>query len=357
MKYIEIEGYKSIRKARIELNPINILIGSNGAGKSNFLSFFEFLNNLYERKLREYVALRGGVDKMLYQGSEVTNAIYARIQFDSNAYAFELTKSKTGVGFVFTKEELWHDKDPGSNKPTDISDYRTEAGIKTSNSTLAGDLRGHMNSFKKYHFHDTGENSPFNKLSHIQNDIYFLYDKGENLAAFLFNIQNQDRLFYNRIVSTIQSIAPYFSDFYFQPNKEGYIQLQWQDKHSSTIYGGSDLSDGTIRFIALAALFLQPELPSAIIIDEPELGLHPYAISMLAEMIKFAAKKNTQVIVATQSADLLNHFETKDVITVDQHNGESIFRRLSEKNYDLWLDDYKLGDLWQQNIIQGGQPM
>ena len=354
MNYIEIEGYKSIRKARIDLNPINILIGSNGSGKSNFLSFFEFLNNLYERKLQEYVALRGGEDKMLYQGSKVTDAIYAKIQFDRNAYSFEVTKGETG--FIFTKEELWHDKDPGTNKPTDISDYRTEAGIKTSNLTVAGDLRGHMNSFKKYHFHDTGRNSPFNKPSHIQNDIYYLYDKGENIAAFLFNIQNQNRIVYNRIVSTIQSIAPYFSDFYFQPNNEGYIRLQWQDKYSSTVYGVSDLSDGTIRFIALAALFLQPELPSAIIIDEPELGLHPFAISKLAGMIQAAAAKDVQVIAATQSADLINHFEAKDVVTVDQREGESRFRRLAEEEFNQWLDEYSIGDLWQRNIIQGGQP-
>ena len=325
MNSIEIEGYKSIRKASIDLNPINILIGPNGSGKSNFLSFFEFLNNLYERKLKAYVALRGGVDKMLYQGSKVANTIYARIQFDKNAYAFELAKSETG--FIFTKEELWHDKDSGTNKTTNISNYRTEAGIKTSNLTLADDLRGHMNSFKQYHFHDAGRNSLFSKLSHIQNDIYFLYDRGENLAAFLFNIQNQNPIVYNRIVGTVQSIAPYFSDFYFLPNNAGYIQLQWQDKYNATIYGASDLSDGTIRFIALAALFLQPELPSTIIIDEPELGLHPHGISKLAAMIRFAAQNHTQVIVATQSEDLLNHFESKDIITVDQRNGETLFRR------------------------------
>jgi predicted ATPase len=325
MNYIEIEGYKSIRKARIELNTINILSGPNGSGKSNFLSFFEFMHNLYERKLKEYVALRGGVDKMLYQGSTVTDAIYARIQFDKIGYAFELTKND--AGFIFTKEELWHDNDAGEGKPTDISSLKTEAGIKISALALADELRTQMNSFKKYHFHDTGGNSPFNATNHIQNDIYFLYDHGENLAAFLFNIQTRKPLIYNRIVAVIQGIVPYFSGFYFQPNEAGYLRLQWQGKHSSTLYSVSDLSDGTIRFIALAALFLQPKLPSIMIIDEPELGLPPHAISKLAAMIRFAAQNHTQVIVATQSTDLLNHFEAKDVITVDQHNGESLFIR------------------------------
>jgi len=321
MNYIEIQGYKSIKKARIDLNPINILIGSNGSGKSNFLSFFDFLGSLYERRLQQYVALRGGEDKMLYQGSNVSDSIYAKIQFDRNAYSFEVTK--TGAGFIFTKEELWHDK----HNPTNIPNIRTEADIKIRDLTSVDDLRSQMNSLRKYHFHDTGGKSPLNRLSHIQNDIYFLYDKGENLAAFLFNIQQQNQELYSKLVGTIQSIAPYFSDFYLQPNDGGYVQLQWQDKYSPKVYGPTDFSDGTIRFIALAALLLQPKLPPVIIIDEPELGLHSFAVSKLAGMIQHAADKKTQVIVATQSEGLLNHFESKDLITVDQRNGESLFQR------------------------------
>jgi predicted ATPase len=148
------------------------------------------------------------------------------------------------------------------------------------------------------------------------------------------------------IVKTIQSIAPYFSDFYFQPNAEGYIRLQWQDKYSSTIYGASDISDGNIRFIALATLLMQPNIPPCIIIDEPELGLHPFAISKLAGMIQSASAKGTQVIIATQSADLVNHFEPDAIVTVDQVNGESVFKRLDGEELSVWLEDYSIGDLW-----------
>ena len=213
-----------------------------------------------------------------------------------------------------------------------------------------------MEGFRKYHFHDTGTKSPFTQMSHIENDIYYLYEKGENLAAFLYNIQMVNPKVYQRIVSTIQSVAPYFSDFFFQPNKENYIRLQWKDKFSNVVYGVNDLSDGTIRFIALATLFMQPELPQTIIIDEPELGLHPAAISKLAGLIKSVASKQCQVILATQSTDLISHFEPEDIITVDRISGESVFRRLDSESLSVWLDEYTVDDLWKRNIITSGQP-
>ena len=354
MEHIEIIGYKSIRKLELGLKPINILIGSNGSGKSNFLSFFEFLNKLYDQKLTEHINTLGGEDKILHKGSKVTESISSKIRFGRNAYSFRLKRGADS--FVFASEGLWYDGNPYVENPIEISNFKSEARIKEYTKLRADFIRGYLNSFKKYHFHDTGKLSPFNTQSNIENDIYFLYEKGENLAAFLFNIQKKNRIVYTRIINTIQSIAPFFSDFYFPQTEDKTIKLQWQNKYSSTIYGATDLSDGTIRFIALATLFLQPDLPSTIIIDEPELGLHPFAISKLAGMIQSAAAKNTQVIVATQSADLVNHFNANAIITVDQKNGESSFNRLHEDDLSQWLDEYSIGDLWQKNIIPGGQP-
>ncbi len=172
----------------------------------------------------------------------------------------------------------------------------------------------------------------------------------------MYCIKEEDIKIYNRILKTIQSIAPFFSDFFLQPNADGYVRLQWQDKYSSNIYGANDFSDGTLRFIALTTLFMQPKIPETIIIDEPELGLHPFAITKLAGMIKSAASKGVQVIIATQSADLVNHFDAEQVITVDQVDEESRFERLNSGKLSQWLDDYSIGDLWQRNIIKGGQP-
>jgi predicted ATPase len=352
MDFIEIEGYKSIKNIHLKLNPINVLIGSNGSGKTNFISFFEFLNALYNGRLKEYISLRGGMDKILHKGSNITTQLSFNTSFSNKQNGYRATLSLGDENLIFSNEYLVYNQNNGK----DISNFGTEANIKVTDNFRAKYVIKHLNSFRKYHFHDTSKNSPFTQLSHIENDQYFLYEDGRNLASFLFEIQKSNKITYNRIIKTIQSVVPYFSDFFFHPNKEGYIRLLWQNKFSSTTYGASDLSDGTIRFIALVTLFMQPNLPASIIIDEPELGLHPFAISKLAGMIQSVASRDVQVIIATQSADLVNHFNPNDIITVDQFEGESVFTRLSEDDLKNWLDVYSVGDLWQRNILQGGQP-
>jgi len=281
MDYIEISGYKSIYKERIDLKPINLLIGANGSGKSNFISFFEFLNRLYNRNLNEYIALKGGVNKVLHKGQKVTDKIAFKLEFGNGRNGYSAGLSLGTDGFIFTDERLIYHSDRG----VDISRSDREARIKTTDNFRAKYVIRFLNGFRKYHFHDTSDKSPFTTLSHIENDIYYLYTNGANLAAFLYDIKLKDKIVYNRIIKTIQSIAPYFSDFELSPNSESYLRLQWKDKYSDVIYGVTDLSDGTIRFIALTILFLQPDLPDTIIIDEPELGLHPTAIAKLAGMI------------------------------------------------------------------------
>jgi predicted ATPase len=351
MDYVHIKGYKSIKDAKIELRPINILIGANGSGKSNFLSFFEFLNNLYERKLTEYIALNGGEDKFLHHGGKVPQEIEATLSFEKERNGYSFLIEKGSEGFVFKHENLLF-----LNHPKDISNFEKEANIKRSEIYRKKYVLSYLEGLKKYHFHDTGKNSPFNKTSNLTTDMNFLYEKGDNLSSFLHLIQLSNSIVYSRIIKTIQGIAPYFSDFFFQPNTEGYLRLQWQDKFSSNVYGATDLSDGTIRFIALTVLLMQPQLPQTIIIDEPELGLHPFAIAKLAGMIQSVAAKGTQVIVATQSTDLMSYFNPDDIIAVDQHDGASVFNRLKQEELDIWLTDYSLGDLWKRNIITEGQP-
>ncbi len=350
--FINIAGYKSIKNYNIPIRPINILIGANGSGKSNFVSFFEFLNFMSNRKLKEYVGMRGGEDKLLYNGSKHTQEISFELSFDNAKNGYKATLKLGDAGFIVQNEYLVYMNNNGRN----IASYGPEANIKSTDNYRAKYVIGFLNSLRKYHFHDTSKNSPFTNVSQKDIDSLYLYEDGRNLAAFLYSVHEAHKIVYNRIIKTIQSIAPYFSDFFFQPDVNGGIRLLWQDKFSDTIYGANNFSDGTMRFIALATLFLQPYLPSTIIIDEPELGLHPFAITKLAGMIKSVASRGSQVIIATQSADLVNHFDAEDIIVVDHIHGETHFRRLESSVLAEWLDDYSIGELWQRNMIQGGQP-
>lgn len=354
MDRITIQGYKSFRDLTLQLRGLNLLIGGNGAGKSNFLSLFELLGNVYDKRLKQYVATIGGVDKLLYQGRKTTSRISLTIGQGQNSYLLSLMESDGKL--IVEHEKLGYTSSWGNSSSIDIADYEDEANIKTYSGARRGDyIKEYLSQIRKFHFHDTGRRSPFTNESHVVNDAYHLYEHGENLASVLYAIQKKHPAVYNRIVRVIQSVAPYFSDFFFQTSEAETIRLQWQDKYSATIYGPSDLSDGTIRFIAMATLFMQPRLPRVIIIDEPELGLHPIALQKLASLIKTATRRGTQVIAATQSAELISQFDPEDILTVDQQEDGTAIRRLNAEELADWLDSYTLGDLWKQNIIRGGQ--
>lgn len=355
MNSITIKGYKSFKDITVHLGKINILIGSNGAGKSNFLSLFALLGNAYEGFLARTVAISGGVDKLLHNGRKSTDHIFIDVREGVNSYRLQLMESDGTL--IVENESIGYSSIPNKWTYYDIANYKSETALKGYNGMARGDyIKRYISQIKKFHFHDTGRKSPFTGESNIVNDSYHLYSKGGNLAAFLYGIMTKHPLVYKRIVRVIQSVAPFFHDFYLVPNESGNVRLQWKDKFSEVIYGPNDLSDGTIRFIALTILFMQPDLPKVIVIDEPELGLHPVAIDKLAGLIKMAANKGTQVIAATQNAELISNFEPSDILTVDQRDGQSEIKRLNADDLSQWLNDYTIGDLWKQRIMKGGQP-
>lgn len=272
-----------------------------------------------------------------------------------NFYGLDLMESDGSL--IVENEKLGYSSPCGSQSYYNITQYRPETNLKEYQGATRGDyIKKYMSEIKKFHFHDTGRRSPFTGESNIVNDSYILYSQGDNLAAFIYGIMQNHHLVYKRIVRVIQSVAPFFHDFYLEPNESGGVRLQWRDKFSEVIYGPNDLSDGTIRFIALTVLFMQPKLPKVIVIDEPELGLHPVAIEKLAGLIKSAASRGTQVIAATQNAELISNFAPQDILTVDQRDGESEIKRLNADDLTIWLNDYTIGDLWKQRIMKGGQP-
>jgi len=210
-----------------------------------------------------------------------------------------------------------------------------------------------MRTWRRFHFHDTGASA---LAKHKLEDNRVLRAEGDNLAPFLFAQKTVAPGAYRRIVEAVRAVAPFFDDFVLTPDaiNPAVIQLAWRHRADDALFTADSLSDGTLRFICLATLLLQPELPSLIVIDEPDLGLHPFAITQLAALVRAAASK-TQIVLATQSVTLLDQFDAGDVIVAERSNGESTFRRLNEAALDDWRQEYSLGELWLKNVL-GGRP-
>lgn len=352
-----VEGYKSIKKCDISFRKINVLIGSNGAGKSNFVSAFAFLQNILAKNLQVYVA-RSGVNSLLYKGRKVTEEIAFKVYFGNNSYGFNLVPTDDNR-LIFRKEFFGYHE--GYNNESNVargnSESMWDAGVHNRIDQYVIPILKKQN-WRVYHFHDTGQNARVKQEHNISNNKMLLFDAA-NLAAFLYRLKRHYKKTYDEIVQTIQLIAPYFSDFVLEPQEgnEEQIVLKWQQKGCEDIFNASQLSDGTLRFICLATLLLQPhELqPATIIVDEPELGLHPYAITIFAEMVRQLSNEK-QIIISTQSVELLDEFDVEDVMVVDRGENGSEFKRLNEADLKAWLEeDYALGELWKKNVL-GGRP-
>ena len=352
LSQVVIRGYKSIKECKLDLKNINVLIGSNGAGKSNFVSMFALLQSINYKEL-DFYSQKKGVSSLFYNGPKSTRSIFFAFVFNQNVYSFKLELSEENR-LVFKDESL--------------IDIEKREGFQAVESGYANDERkifkelAHLftgqQQWRVYHFHDTGSTSTM-KMEHNLSNSKTLMQDASNLAAFLYRLRNHYPAEYGNILKAIQLIAPYFKDFELEPmeyNRE-LIILRWLQKGCESVFNASQLSDGTLRFICLATLLLQPtELqPSVIIIDEPELGLHPFAIAIFAEMVQSAAV-DRQIILATQSVELLDCFDVEDVVVVDIGDNGSEFKRLDAEQLKLWLEnDYTLGELWNKNIF-GGRP-
>ena len=360
---ITVEGFKSIASIEnLKLGAINVLIGPNGSGKSNFIQVFSFLNAIREGQLQEYVARAGGADRLLRFGARVTPSMHIHIRFAEEINQYGLVLSATADDRLYPSEEVvyyWGDKRRYREPYHELLPPQgAEAAISNPNSQkIARYVRQHLTSWRLYHFHDTSIDSPMKKTGDV-NDNRFLRPNGSNLAAFLYFLKVREEAAYNLIRRTVQRAAPFFDDFTLEPLQlnPDKIRLEWRHDGSDAYFDASSLSDGTLRFIALATLFLQPQrfCPSVILVDEPELGLHPAAVGLLAALIKQAAV-TTQVIVSTQSSLLLDHFTPEDVLVADRVDGGTQFTRLDSAQLEAWLEDYSLGQLWEKNEL-GGRP-
>ena len=358
---ISIRNFKSIRHLEdFELRDINVLIGSNGAGKSNFISFFNFLNQVVNQNLESYTAKKGGADTFLYFGKKISSYLGLKIVFENenkllNDYVITLEPTNDEK-FIIKAEEArfktftneWH-----LDKQLHKGVY--ESNINSRYSGIASWVGHYLKSFKIHHFHDTSDTAEVKGFSDIEDNRLFRED-ASNLPAFLYSLNLNYPQNFNRIEKTIRRIAPFFDCFDLREsqNLKGKIRLEWKEIGSDKPFNAHHLSDGTLRMICLTTLLLQPQLPNAVIIDEPELGLHPSALNILSGLIRSASQKS-QIIISTQSTSFINQFLPEDIIVVERQDNQSTFKRLNAEDLADWLEDYTLGEIWEKNII-GGRP-
>jgi predicted ATPase len=366
LEKIHIEGYKSIKEMDLEIRNLNVLIGANGSGKSNFISLFKFLRNVIEQRLQYYVRY-SSANRILHYGSQETKLMTISLDFSPNLYKVSFTPSLNDGLFIEKEEIAFWNKSYGQPLWTRLATAQIESEIEKASSQYpaAKYVYNFLNSWRVYHFHDTSDTALVKKKNKI-NDNLFLREDASNLAAFLYRMKIESPKHYARIVKTIQLVVPLFKDFLLRPDLVNgeVIQLEWVSKKTDYIFSGSDLSDGSLRFICLATMLLQPKRPDLILLDEPELGLHPSAITILASLIRKASHES-QLIIATQSADLISLFDAEHIIVAENNDGISQYKRLDMAQLSYWLNEYSsegpmaqkytLGEIWNKNII-GGQP-
>ncbi len=368
---IKIKGFRSL--ADVELSDMpsaTVLIGANGSGKTNFMRFLDMLSwMLTWRRLQQYVQLQGGADDQLFGGSATTPFIQAEIRMrtglDRRDYGFTLAHAHpdrllfAGERFRFSTidsgtDPSWHHLGSG----------HLEARIvETAQSPdVPEGVRGHaflvkilMSNWEIFRFQDTSKTSSFMKSWEVSDNLHLRGDGG-NLAAVLYRLEQEDLTRYETICRQIGRVLPGFDRFDIHEDY-GKVLLRWRARWSDKSFGAHLTSDGSLRFFALVTLLNLPPgmLPDVIMLDEPELGLHPAAIALLGGLIKSLSVER-QVIVATQSPLLVDSFDLDQIFVLDLKDGCTTCRKLDAESYQHWLDDgYSAGDLWRMNLF-GGRP-
>ena len=377
ISHIKLSGFRSIKSAELDFNNLNVFIGANGSGKSNFMSFFQMLEFYLSSDdgLSQYVGRYGGANSLMYYGTQTTKSIAAGLTFlttsGENTYNVELGE-QTGGRLYFKDETVcFNPKDSAGNleKRSPIS---LGAGIASSRLTQVFNdtesyeqfqittirtIRNIMRRWRFYQFHNTALDSYIRGASSIKDSGYLRSDAG-NLAAFLHDMRDKHPDAFKSVVYTMKQITPYMETIKLNPDfNPEYVRIQWSEKANSRYdIDATLMSDGTLRALALVTLLSYPQKPPLICIDEPELGLHPEAIKIVGDLIKVASD-DTQIFISTQSERLIDCFEPEDIVVVskDSDNDGSRFDRLDYEKYKEWFEDYSISETWDTNIF-GGRP-
>ena len=361
IKSITIEGFRSLRSIQnLELPRLSVLIGANGAGNSTLIRFFEMLSWMLKSKnLQEFVLRHGGGDDQFFMGARKTPRIHAELCLETstgyNDYRFDLAHISAGDTVMVMNEAYRYSAHdiPTKAKWTEIEAVGKESSLLEKKHKTAQTIVNLLRQCSTYQFHDTSINAAMHNRWDVT-ESFRLRSDGGNLAAVLLDLRKTDGKRYELIVRQIRRVLPAFKDFVLE-EEAGKVLLRWVGNQSDKIFGSHLTSDGSLRLFCLLTLLNLPptRLPDVMLFDEPELGLHPHAITLVAEMFKRLSKRR-QILIATQSPYLVDCFELENIIIASANNGETLLRNLPREQYQAWLDDdYQLSDIWLKQVVGG----
>jgi predicted ATPase len=333
IKKLTIEGFKSIRKLEdFPLHSLNVLIGANGAGKSNFVGFFRLLRDMIEQRLQVTLATtEGGADGCLYLGPKITDKLVGKFSFARNGYEFTLLPTSDNR-LVFSDEatvffgDLVKDRSPlGSGHfEANLKDHKDDPGKGGASRGIPSYVYEAISNWVVYHFHDTSLNAAVRRPRALNDNVAFR-STADNLAPFLYRIQQTSPASYTRIRDVVRLAAPFFDDFKLRPmpTSPDMMQLEWQQAGSDYPFRAHQLSDGTLRFICMATALLQPNRPPTVLFDEPELGLHPLATSMWSSSSGYHGRRaaNSESVVRLLTTEPSRESQLPDLTKVARTGG------------------------------------
>lgn len=369
LAYVSIEGFASIDAVKLELStPVTVLIGANGSGKSNVIRALEILGEIVDRRLRGYVAERGGFDRMLHKSSnplksaQTINLVAMSCPDGkglANGYQARLSAGSDDET-VLHERILMHDTTTYPRPYDEILGADRETQMhrldEPRQQAFADRVIAILSSCRVYHFDDVSPDAPPKRQSLLSDNLELRRDAA-NLAAYLYRLREEHPQSYRAVLDAVRMVAPFFDDFVLEPQGREHdsVLVRWRQIDSETTFSASQLSDGTLRFICLATLLLSPHRPATIVLDEPELGLHPFAIHQLVELLEAASRDGRRVVLATQSTDLLAEFSLDEVVIVERQDGATQLTRPDAERLSAFLESYSIAELWHMNLL-GGRP-
>ena len=366
LKSLAVSNFRSLADARLPLHDLNVIVGPNGSGKTALLEVLHMVHCASQRELSKFLDERGGFQAVLHRtNGRVHDALMQiRIEFDAQSEqksldpdTFVMTLADQTVGYV-VREALLEKLTPKGNREGALRlhggpDTATELAYFAVGGDASPPIMKFLAGIRLYGALDVGPRSIV-RLPQTLTPAQAPGPNGEHLYSALYNLRISAPEIFERLTVLLQQSFPGFKRLELPVVGAGQVTLAWYERDSNTPFYANQLSEGTLRYLWLVTILLTPQRPPLLLLDEPELSLHPALLRLLAALLQDAAL-TTQIVVATQSSDLIGWLMPEEVLIADKEDGKTLFTWAADLDLKAWLDEYTLRDLWLMGNL-GGRP-